>query len=77
MIYTKPSLHAALEEFHQELDAGISEQTVPEVEVSPEAVEEAQSFDQDFEQFATAAQALEDIVALVEDTPEEANQPLA
>lgn len=77
MIYTKPSLQAALEEFHQELDAGISEQTVPEVEVAPQSVDEAQSFDQDFEQFATAAQALEDIVALVEDTPEEANQPLA
>lgn len=77
MIYTKFSLQAALEEFHQELDAGISEQTVPEVEVSPEAVEEAQSFDQDFEQFATVAQALEDIVALVEDTPEEDNQPLS
>lgn len=70
------TLAAALEEFHEELQAGVSKNLDPVVEMTPEAVDEEQLFAADFEQFANAAQALEDIVALVEDTPEEADQPL-
>lgn len=71
------TLAAALEEFHEELQAGVTSNLDPVVEVTPEAVEEEQQFASDFEQFANAAQALEDIVALVDDTPEGADQPLA
>ena len=71
------TLAAALEEFHEELQAGVTSNLDPEVEVTPEAVDQEQLFASDFEQFANAAQALEDIVALVDDTPEEADQPLA
>lgn len=68
------SLNAALEEFHDAVQETISADPVVlnEETISPAAVEEGAVIASDMDQFAETVQALEDIVALVEDTPEEA-----